>query len=275
MTADQYRPRINLLGFRECPEDWQLNPDRSLAWTDLDMWFLVGGEGAVETPDGRFKLEPGTCLLMRGGEGYTFSQNRVDRLVGYYIHFDYIDDAGEIIPHQKIKDLPRVWRSFPRLSPIADLLHRAWQCWKASPPDVERATRWFEPVLMEVADFDKNFRARGNSLQDAQKEWVFKLAQRIEASPQEFFSVAKFEREAGYSRTYFYRIFRKYLGVSPQQFIIDARMRQARSLLTESNYSIAEIAKLCGYNDVYFFSRHFKLQNGMNPSHFRQKGGRA
>ena len=61
--------------------------------------------------------------------------------------------------------------------------------------------------------------------------------------------------------------------MSPQQFTIEARMRNARSLLIDSGYTIAEIASLCGYSDIYFFSRHFKQRHGITPSIFRQNGG--
>lgn len=101
------------------------------------------------------------------------------------------------------------------------------------------------------------------------------MAHRIESNPQESFSIRKLAAEGGYSRTYFYRLFRKCLGVSPQQFAIDARMRHARSLLIGSNYTIGEISALCGYTDIYFFSRHFKQYHRTSPSAFRQSAGRV
>ena len=77
------------------------------------------------------------------------------------------------------------------------------------------------------------------------------------------------------SRGHLYELFRRELGVSPQQFLTNARLANARKLLTENDLSIAETAALSGYKNAFAFSRAFKQANGMSPRDFKKTYGAA
>lgn len=66
------------------------------------------------------------------------------------------------------------------------------------------------------------------------------------------------------------RNFRKRLGISPHQYVIDLRIRAARDLLTHGDAPLKEIARRLGYNDVFYFGRQFKAQVGVSPAQFRR-----
>lgn len=70
-------------------------------------------------------------------------------------------------------------------------------------------------------------------------------------------------------RTYFSDLFRRRTGVSPKQYLLEYRMKQANDLLTHG-YSISVIAASVGYRDVYTFSKMFKRRFGYPPSHARR-----
>ena len=65
------------------------------------------------------------------------------------------------------------------------------------------------------------------------------------------------------------RAFLQHFGISPKQYIIKLRMNRALKLLTESSYSVKEIAALCGFADEKYFSRAFKIKYGYPPSKLR------
>lgn len=70
-------------------------------------------------------------------------------------------------------------------------------------------------------------------------------------------------------RSYFYRIFKKYTGASPEQYIIKYRIKKATELIGYNKYSVAEIAKFVGIKDIYYFSRLFKKIMGVSPSKYK------
>ena len=75
----------------------------------------------------------------------------------------------------------------------------------------------------------------------------------------------------GFSRSYFSTLFRRYRGMSPQAYLLDYRMRQARRLLTETGLSVQEIALRVGYPDPFNFSRAFHQAAGCSPTEYRTK----
>ena len=73
------------------------------------------------------------------------------------------------------------------------------------------------------------------------------------------------------SRSYFKKLFIKKFGVPPVKYIIQLKINYACDLLQSGLYNITQTAELCGYNNVYFFSRQFKEYMGITPSAFIEK----
>ena len=73
-----------------------------------------------------------------------------------------------------------------------------------------------------------------------------------------YFSVAYCESE-----------FRKNVGKSIIQYLIDLRIEEAKRLLTESSMSCSQIANAIGFDDSNYFSRIFKKRTGYSPLRYR------
>lgn len=69
---------------------------------------------------------------------------------------------------------------------------------------------------------------------------------------------------------YFSRQFKKSFSQTPREFIKQARINKAISLLTESNMNISEIANSLQYQDIMQFSHQFKKVTGKSPNQFRK-----
>ena len=67
------------------------------------------------------------------------------------------------------------------------------------------------------------------------------------------------------------RLFKKKFGIPIKKYIIQKKMNYACELLRLNRYSINQIAEKCGFSDVYFFSRQFKLQIGISPTEYMKK----
>ena len=71
----------------------------------------------------------------------------------------------------------------------------------------------------------------------------------------------------GISDTYFRKIFIARFGTSPQKYIVNKRISQAKSMLEAGDFdTISEISASVGYNDPLHFSRAFKKKYGVAPS---------
>lgn len=66
------------------------------------------------------------------------------------------------------------------------------------------------------------------------------------------------------------RKFAEAMGVPPHEYVLNARITEARRLLGETDIPVKSIAKQLGYNDVYFFTRQFKQFAGVPPVAYRR-----
>ncbi|MCM3626085.1 AraC family transcriptional regulator [Paenibacillus glycanilyticus] len=76
------------------------------------------------------------------------------------------------------------------------------------------------------------------------------------------------EELSGWSKNYLLLIFRKYMGMSPIQYLTWLRINKAKELAIHSNLTISEIAERVGYSDVHTFGRMFKKKTGHSLSQF-------
>jgi AraC-like DNA-binding protein len=75
------------------------------------------------------------------------------------------------------------------------------------------------------------------------------------------------------SPTYLCRVFKTYTGKSVFSYLIDRRIQAAMMDLRSSSDKVLSVALECGFNDLAFFNRTFKVRVGMTPREYRTAYG--
>ena len=75
----------------------------------------------------------------------------------------------------------------------------------------------------------------------------------------------------GFSKYYFIKLFTEIMGKTPQQYHASLVVDKGCYLLTNTEYTINEISRLCGVEDSLYFSRLFKKHTGVSPSRYRNR----
>ncbi len=75
------------------------------------------------------------------------------------------------------------------------------------------------------------------------------------------------------TRRRFNDIFRIAFDITPAKYINSKRMEYARGLLLSGVFQVSDVALMCGFSDVYYFSKAFKAETGKSPSVFRNRNG--
>ncbi|MGY8871675.1 MAG: helix-turn-helix domain-containing protein [Pseudomonadales bacterium] len=86
----------------------------------------------------------------------------------------------------------------------------------------------------------------------------------------ETISAATLAAVANLSQRQLNELFRRQLGMTPQQYLIEKRMQQAWQLLETTVLSIQQVADSVGYSSLSAFSDRFRKHFGHSPRHFRQ-----
>ena len=69
----------------------------------------------------------------------------------------------------------------------------------------------------------------------------------------------------------FFEIYKKLFNISPIQDIISIRIKIAKTLLCTHRYSVAEVAEMTGYQNVFHFIRQFKKHTDITPKQFEKQ----
>ncbi|MDP9803752.1 AraC family transcriptional regulator [Acinetobacter calcoaceticus] len=96
---------------------------------------------------------------------------------------------------------------------------------------------------------------------------ILRVKELLVEMPETNFSLQDLADMVGLSAWHFLRQFKKYVGLPPHAWLVQARLQKARQLLKQGD-QIAMVAQQCGFSDQSHFNRHFKKAMGVTPTQY-------
>jgi AraC family transcriptional regulator len=126
-------------------------------------------------------------------------------------------------------------------------------------------------VIAVVSQTDVRLPEAGNLY--VQNERIQKALAYIEANFRSKLTRAQMAAAAHLSDFHFSRLFRRLVGLSPEAYLLDCRLRyaQKRLVLHVPGSSIAEVAAEAGFADQSHFGRQFRRAFGLTPHEYRRQ----
>lgn len=100
--------------------------------------------------------------------------------------------------------------------------------------------------------------------------YVEKAIEYVKHSQFQNLNVAYISKHLNISQSYLYKLFKDKLNISPQNFILNAKISNACELLIKTDLSIFNVAYNCGYKNAFAFSRAFKDFTNLSPRAYRK-----
>lgn len=91
----------------------------------------------------------------------------------------------------------------------------------------------------------------------------------IEQNFNQHITLEELATHCGISSTYFSEYFKNITNMTPFDYINKYRINHAAEMLLYTKKPITEIALSCGFNDLSYFSKTFRLQKGKTPRQYR------
>jgi AraC family transcriptional regulator len=105
---------------------------------------------------------------------------------------------------------------------------------------------------------------------------VSRVLRAIERNADSALTLGSLARKAGLSRYHFLRTFERLTGLTPHQYVLRGRLREAARRLAVERGRVTDIALDCGFGDVSNFNRAFRAEFGVSPRGYRrQTNGRG
>lgn len=77
-------------------------------------------------------------------------------------------------------------------------------------------------------------------------------------------------KNSGYCVDHFRALFKIKTGLSPKEFILNERLKNAKLYLSDSTILLEQVAEKCGFKYYSQFSLFFKKETGISPSEYRR-----
>ena len=98
---------------------------------------------------------------------------------------------------------------------------------------------------------------------------VTRIIRAIDEHPEASLTLDLMARDAGLSPYHFLRTFERLTCVTPHQYVLRTRLREAAIRLSAQRSRILDIALDCGFGDVSNFNRAFRAEFGCTPRAYR------
>lgn len=235
----------------------------------VSIGIVMAGTFQYRTTGGHGMLTPGSLLLGNDGQCYECSHTHAlgDRCVAFHFTPEFFDRIAAEAGSQRT---PRVFRA-GRLPPLratagisalaaAGLVHADAVAWD------ELGIALVAAVLRQA----NGVRALADIAPPGAEARVTESVRTIERDPSAPLTLHELAAAAQLSPFHYLRMFRRVTGVTPHQFVLRTRLREAATRLATDSATVLAIAYASGFGDLSNFNHAFRAEFASSPRGYRR-----
>jgi AraC family transcriptional regulator len=229
---------------------------------------VLAGSFHYRSSLGRALMTPGSLMLGNSGQCFEcgHAHGEGDRCVSFWYAPEYFE---RLSADADVRG-PRF--ALPRIPPLRALspLVTAAALGLTSPTD----TAWDEFSVTVATSTLRVSAGLPSDVRGAPPNGEARVTQAVRAidrHPTAIWTLARLARAARLSPYHFLRTFTHLTGVTPHQYVLRARLRDAALRLVRDTGTVLDIALDCGFGDVSNFTRAFGTEFGVTPARYRQR----
>ncbi|MCF7855355.1 MAG: helix-turn-helix transcriptional regulator [Candidatus Pacebacteria bacterium] len=263
-------PDVLSVGFHPAAPDW-LSPPKNQVQTDFDIWYVDTGCGSVMIDDAWHAFETGDLVAVK--PGHTYRRERADAQTPFRVYFMHVLPFG--------RDADNLNATLSAALPTRmNMLHRPacgtlfaalFEAYTTRPAHYSLAVKGLSLQLLELileetqlTDAD----ARGRPHPGLLRAKAF-----AESNYAENLTLADIAAAASLSASHVSALFADCFGVSPIEYLLRLRIRQAKLRLARG-MRVKETARQVGFQSQSYFSRTFRRRVGISPRAFMLRHAR-
>jgi AraC family transcriptional regulator len=247
-------------------------PDRPFEESHLlySIAIVAAGSFQYRSEARRELMTPGSLLLGAPGQSFECAHEHGtgDRCLSFWYAADHFDRLAREMGARATRRDFRALR-VPPLRALSPLIARACAGLGdgGGTPWEELSLRLAALTVRTVAGLP----AGAGQAPPGALARVTRIVRRIERDQDDgALSLSALAREAGLSPYHFLRTFRRVAGVTPHQYVLRTRLREAALRLAWEGDQVLDVALDSGFGDLSNFNRTFRAEFGMTPRAYRR-----
>ena len=246
--------------------------------TELELGYMVSGEGVYILNNTSYEAKSGDLFLVRTNEQHCVPTIYTDNLVSFNIHISsyYLwSVCSEYIEPERLRLLIGSTPITHRFTNQSELINRIQVACRNSESGRFKIRRLMLELLCSITDeftpealADKDNsanRAAMLHMNDIQNAIAF-----INEHLTEPITLDQIARCANMSRSHLSAVFKHATGITPYEYLLLQRIERAAQLLRHSGSTILVVSQECGFCNLANFNKSFKNITGMTPTEYRQ-----
>lgn len=253
-------PHICLLqiGWEKCkPEHSYTN------YRDMYLIHIIKrGKGTLQINNKQYSLEANNMFLICPNQLAIYTADSEDPWEYYYFAFNGAFSA-ELLERSVFRKNHFIQKNCND-ELISKIIEASYAIREAKNPDLIGLEYLFKFLTLMSYNEKKTGRKENLHL-----KYVVPIQQYIEQHYSEPLVTSEFAKMLNIDRTYFYKIFKEYTGLSPEKYIISLRIQRAKLLISATDLPLSTIGNLVGYENYPPFFSMFKKIVGISPNEYR------
>jgi AraC-like DNA-binding protein len=266
---NKYAFSITLVGHQAVDPSWR-HGLRTIQHHSI--WLIQKGKGIFTINGIHYPAEPGKIFFFTPGMVIERRTDPENPLEYYFLRFQYIvayeeqEEWHTEVPAEQPFPMQGMY-TIHNTAQLIQQMEQQFTMWKRRGhlTAMRRKIALYEFFLTLIQDFR-------SQKQVGETTSVIEFTQDYMINHyQEPLTLEGLAQMAGLSVSHYSRLFKKYTGYSPIDYLTHVRMDRAKELLVLSDYKLKPIAGSVGYADEFYFSRIFKKIVGVSPRDYAKR----
>jgi AraC-like DNA-binding protein len=259
MNDEAMFPDMQYFVYRKCTKDWRITESRI---DFIDLTYVLDGEATYYVNGEPYLVRQGDFICIPRGsvrEAHTSSRHPMTAYAANLKIHTFAEHKEVVLPFP-------VHSHIGYHSELEYLFRKLNDEWTGKAQGFQLKVRGL--ILLILSDLFRLLIYDNHSL-----NWhpaVHKTIQYIQLHYHRPVKVSQIAQSIGFNVSYLAGLFKKSIGQSLYSYINHYRVNQAENLLVSGEFTVTEAAELCGFKDVYHFSKLFKKIKGYPPSKLKQ-----
>lgn len=229
--------------------------------------YVLKGKGILETKGKRYSIGENQCFMIFPEEETTYYASDTNPWEYYWVGFSG-SFCDSMLTKTSLSTNNHVFTMLESPDNIVNCVKNIYASTHLQSGSTLKSMGLLMQFLSYILDSTKT--ACSKNITQIQKTYITKAIYYIQENYKKNANIHDMSVYIGIDRSYIYRIFKEYYGISPSKYIILMKIDECCRLLDETNLSISQIAMDTGFSSSSHMCSDFKKIKGITPTQYRK-----